>query len=75
MGTEDLDKRNLQGWNLSVQEDTSQVELHLETNVHICSVYGRRPPQGETTVGDLIETGALCVGEFLEFHGLCEERC
>jgi hypothetical protein len=38
MSTEDLDKRNLEGGNLAVQEDTGQIELDLETNVNVGTV-------------------------------------
>ena len=40
MGSEYLDQRDLERWDLAVQEDACKIELHLETNVHICSVYG-----------------------------------
>lgn len=39
MGTENLDQRDFECWNFAVQEYASQVELHLETNVDIGSVY------------------------------------
>ena len=38
MGSEDLDERDFQCRNFAVQEDTSQIELYLETNVDVCSV-------------------------------------
>ena len=38
MGTEDLDERDLERWNLSVEEDTSQIKLDLETNVNIGTI-------------------------------------
>jgi hypothetical protein len=53
---EDLNQRNLESWNLAVHEDARQVELHLETHVHVGAVDRRRPPQREATVGDLVET-------------------
>lgn len=40
MGPEDLNQGDLERWNLAVQEDTSQVQLHLETDVDVCSVNG-----------------------------------
>lgn len=40
VSSEDLDQGDLQSWNLSVHEDPSQIELHLETDVHIGSVDG-----------------------------------
>lgn len=35
VGTEDLDERNLQCRDLAVHEDTSQIQLHLETNIDL----------------------------------------
>ncbi len=70
MRTEDLDERNLQRGNLAVQEDTGKVQLNLETDVHVCSVDGWGPPEGEATVRDLVQTGPLGVGELLELHRL-----
>mmetsp|Transcript_39335 Transcript_39335/g.83813 ORF Transcript_39335/g.83813 Transcript_39335/m.83813 type:complete len:1257 (-) Transcript_39335:3240-7010(-) len=70
--SEDLDQRDLQGGDFAVHEDAGQIQLHLETNIHVGSVDGRRPPQGEASVGDLVETGSLGVGQFLEAHGLLE---
>ena len=72
MRSEDLNQRDLERWNLTVHEDTGEVELDLETNVHIGSVDGRRPPQGEATIGDLSQTGSLGIGKLLELHALLE---
>ena len=44
MGTEDLDKRDLQCGNFTVKEDTRQIKLHLETDVDVGSVDSRGPP-------------------------------
>ena len=38
MGPEDLDERNLQGWDFPVKEDTGQIELNLETDINVCPV-------------------------------------
>ena len=38
MSSEDLNERNLQCGNLSMHEDTCQIQLHLETNINICSI-------------------------------------
>ena len=38
MGTENLDQRDLERRDLSVQEDTSQIELNLKTNINVGSV-------------------------------------
>lgn len=54
--TEDLDQRNLEGRNLAVHENTGQIQLDLEADVDIGAIDGWTPPQGETTIWDLIET-------------------
>ncbi len=55
-----------------MQKDASQIQLDLETDIHVGAVYRGRPPECEPTVGNLVETGALCVSKFLEFHALFE---
>jgi len=72
MGAEDLDERNLEGGNLSVQEDTREIKLDLETDVDIGTIDGRRPPQGESTIGNLVETRPLGICKLLELHRLLE---
>ena len=52
----------------------TNLELDLETNVDVGSVDGWRPPESETSVGDLVQTGTLSVGELLEFHALFKTR-
>ena len=68
MGTEDLNERDLEGGNLSVHENSGQVKLDLETDIDVGAVDGRRPPERETTIRDLVETGPLSVGQLLVFH-------
>jgi hypothetical protein len=68
MGTEDLDERDLQGWDLSVKEDTCQIKLDLETNVNVGTVDRWTPPESEATVRNLVETRSLRVRQLLEFH-------
>jgi hypothetical protein len=63
VGTENLNQGDLESGNLAVHEDTGQVKLHLETDVHVGSVDGGRPPQREPTVRNLVQTGTLGVGE------------
>lgn len=72
MGAEDLNQRDLQSRNLAVHENSRQVELHLETDVDIGAVDGWRPPQRKSTVGNLVQTGALGVCQLLVFHRLFE---
>ena len=71
---EDLDERDLERRDLAVHEDAGQVELHLEADVDVGAVDRRRPPEREAPVGDLVETGALRVGELLVLHRLLEAR-
>lgn len=72
MGTEDLNERDLERRDFAVHEDPSQIQLHLETDVDVGSVDRRRPPQREATIGDLIQTGSLGVGQLLVLHRLFE---
>mmetsp|Transcript_59082 Transcript_59082/g.126986 ORF Transcript_59082/g.126986 Transcript_59082/m.126986 type:complete len:443 (-) Transcript_59082:1525-2853(-) len=67
---EDLDEGNLQGRNLPVHENAREVQLHLETHVHVGAVDRRRPPQGEAPVRNLVETTPLRICQLLEAHGL-----
>ena len=67
---EDLDEGDLQRGNFAMHEDARQVQLHLETHVHIGAVDGGGPPQCEPPVGDLVQPRALRVGEFLVLHAL-----
>lgn len=60
---------------VNVHEDACQIELNLETDVDIGTIDSRTPPQCESTIGDLIQTGPLGVGKFLVSHGLFETRC
>ena len=41
MGSEDLDKRDLESRDLAVQEDTCQIELDLEADIDIGAVDSR----------------------------------
>ena len=75
MCPKDLNQRDLEGRDLAVHEDASQVELDLEANVDVGAVDCRRPPQSETTVWDLVETRALGVGQLLVLHRLLKTTC
>ena len=70
MSPEDLDQGDLEGGDLAVHEDAGQVQLHLESHVHVSPVDGGRPPQSEPSVGDLVQTRALGMRQFLVLHGL-----
>ena len=72
VSTEDLNQRDLQRRNLAVHENARQIQLDLETDVDVGSVDGRRPPEGEATVGNLIQTRPLGVGQLLVLHRLFE---
>ena len=56
VSSEDLDQRDLQSRNLAMHEDPSQIELHLETDIHVGSVDGWGPPERESSIWDLIQT-------------------
>mmetsp|Transcript_21406 Transcript_21406/g.67161 ORF Transcript_21406/g.67161 Transcript_21406/m.67161 type:complete len:230 (-) Transcript_21406:2358-3047(-) len=68
VSAENLNERYFERGNLAVHEDASQVKLYLKANIYVRPIDCRRPPQGETAVGDLIETGSLCVCQFLVLH-------
>mmetsp|Transcript_17531 Transcript_17531/g.36310 ORF Transcript_17531/g.36310 Transcript_17531/m.36310 type:complete len:226 (+) Transcript_17531:2049-2726(+) len=74
MGPEDLDEGDFESGDLTVHEDTGEVKLDLETDVDVGTVDGRRPPERETTVGDLSKTRTLRVRELLVLHALLKAR-
>ena len=41
---------------LDPHEDAGQIQLDLETDIDVCTIDCRTPPQRETTVGYLVET-------------------
>ena len=59
-------------WDL--HEDTSEIQLHLETYINVRAVDGRTPPQREATIRDLIKTRALSIRQFLVSHRFLEAR-
>src|SRR5690242_18280404 len=72
VGTENLNQRDFQGWDLSMHENSRQIQLYLEADVNVCSVDSRRPPQRKTTVRNLVQTRTLRVCQLLELHLLLE---
>ena len=44
MATEDLDQADLQGGDLAMHENTSQIQLHLEADIDIGTIDRRAPP-------------------------------
>ena len=74
MRPKDLDQGDLERRDLTVHEDAREIKLDLEPDVHIGPVDGGRPPQGESSIGDLVESGSLRVGEFFVLHGFFEAR-
>lgn len=40
MGSEDLDQRDLEGGDFAVHEDTSEIELDLETDINVGPIDG-----------------------------------
>ena len=72
MSTEDLDQTDLERGDLAVHEDTGQIKLDLETDVYVGTIDSRTPPERESTVRDLVQTGPLSVRELLVSHRLFE---
>jgi hypothetical protein len=56
VSTEDLNQTDLQGGDLAMHENTSQIQLYLETDVDIGTVDSRTPPKRESTIGNLVQT-------------------
>ena len=65
-----LDSREANG--INAHEDTSQIQLDLETDVHVRAVDRRAPPEREPTVRNLGQTVPLSVGQLFVSHGLLE---
>lgn len=55
-----------------LHENTRQIKLDLETNVHIGTIDRRAPPERESTIGNLVQTGTLGVRQLLVPHRLLE---
>ena len=72
MSTEDLNQTDLKGGDLAVHKDANQIELDLETDVYVGAVDSWTPPERESTIGNLVQAGPLCVREFLVSHRLLE---
>ena len=84
VSSEDLDQTDLQRRDLTVpvervssgicvqqrcsHEDTSQIQLHLETDVNVGAVDCGTPPERKPTVRNLVQTGTLGVRELLVAH-------
>ena len=56
VSAEDLNQGDFERRDLAVHEDSSEVQLDLETNVHVGSVDGGGPPKREPPIWNLIET-------------------
>ena len=56
MRSEDLNERDLKCRDLAMHEYSSQIELYLETDIHISSVDCGRPPKSKPTIWDLVES-------------------
>ena len=49
MGTENLNQRDLQSWNFSMQENTRQIQLDLESDVDLWNLVSTRNEHFEGT--------------------------
>lgn len=70
VSTEDLNQTDFQCRDFTVHEDTSKIQLHLETDIDVGTVNSGTPPERESTIGNLVQTGALGVGQLLVSHRL-----
>mmetsp|Transcript_27924 Transcript_27924/g.90699 ORF Transcript_27924/g.90699 Transcript_27924/m.90699 type:complete len:205 (-) Transcript_27924:4267-4881(-) len=75
MCTKNLNERDLESGDLSMHEDSSQIQLHLEADVYIRTVDCWGPPKSEAPVWNLIQTRALGISEFLIFHRFLKAAC
>ena len=71
---EDLNEGDFQSRDFPVHEYSRQIELDLETDIDVSSVDGRRPPQCEPAIGNLVETRTLSMGQLFVLHRLLEAR-
>ena len=58
----------------NVHEDTRQIQLHLETNIHIGPVNSRTPPKRKPPIRNLIQPTPLRIRQLLIAHALLEPR-
>ena len=75
MSSKNLNQGYLQSRNLSMHEDSCQIQLYLKTNINIGSIDCRRPPKSKSSIWDLIQTRSLCICQLLVLHGFLETRC
>lgn len=74
VSTEDLDQTDFQCRNFTMHEDTRKIQLDLETDIDIGTVDSWTPPERESTVRNLVQTGALGICQLLVPHRLFESR-
>lgn len=75
VSAENLDERDLQGGNLPVHENSCEIQLHLETYVHVRPVDRGRPPQSKAPIGNLVQPRPLRIRQLLILHRLLETGC
>ena len=52
-----------------MHENTREIQLDLETHIHIGVIDGRWPPQSKTTIPNLIQTETLSISQFFVLNG------
>ena len=50
-----------------IHEDAPQIQLDLETHIHIGAIDGRWPPQSKTSIPNLIQTWTLSIQSSIKF--------
>ena len=58
----------------NAHENTRQIQLHLETNIHIGPVNSRTPPERKPSIRNLVQTAPLRIRQLLIPHALLEAR-
>ena len=74
MGPEYLNERDFERGDLPMHENPRQIKLDLETDVDVGTIDGWAPPECESTIWNLVQTGSLRVCELLVSHGFLETR-
>lgn len=52
-----------------MHENPRQIQLDLKSNINIRSVNGWTPPESESSIWDLVQTGPLSICKFFILHG------
>lgn len=60
--------KNSCGSYLAMHKDAGQIQLNLETHIHISPINSRTPPKGKPSIRNLIQATPLRIGQLLVLH-------